>query len=60
MSVDIECVVIDAGVLGLAAVGALAMSGREVIVVGAGDGIGRGVSSRNSEVIHAGIYPSNS
>lgn len=60
MSVDIECVVIDAGVLGLAAAGALAMSGREVIVVEAGDGIGRGVSSRNSEVIHAGIYPSNS
>lgn len=61
MSVDIDCVVIGAGVLGLAAARALALSGREVIVVEAGEGIGRGVSSRNSEVIHAGIYyPSNS
>ncbi|WP_223516992.1 NAD(P)/FAD-dependent oxidoreductase [Pseudomonas sp. GL-B-19] len=56
MSVDIECVVVGAGVVGLAVARALARSGREVIVVEAGEGIGGGISSRNSEVIHAGIY----
>lgn len=56
MSVDIECVVIGAGVVGLAVARALARSGREVIVVEAGEGIGVGISSRNSQVIHAGIY----
>ncbi|VVP66569.1 L-2-hydroxyglutarate oxidase LhgO [Pseudomonas fluorescens] len=54
--VDIDCVVVGAGVVGLAVARALAMGGREVIVVEAGEGIGIGVSSRNSEVIHAGIY----
>ncbi len=53
---DIECVVVGAGVVGLAVARALARSGREVIVVEAGEGIGGGISSRNSEVIHAGIY----
>jgi L-2-hydroxyglutarate oxidase LhgO len=56
VSVDIDSVVIGAGVVGLAVARALAMSGREVIVVEAGEGIGVGISSRNSEVIHAGIY----
>jgi L-2-hydroxyglutarate oxidase LhgO len=56
VNIDIECVVIGAGVLGLAVARALASSGREVIVVEAGEGIGTGISSRNSEVIHAGIY----
>jgi L-2-hydroxyglutarate oxidase LhgO len=56
MSVDIETVVVGAGVVGLAVARALAMSGREVIVVEDGEGIGTGISSRNSEVIHAGIY----
>ncbi|MBZ9782508.1 NAD(P)/FAD-dependent oxidoreductase [Pseudomonas sp. REP124] len=56
VSVDIDAVVVGAGVVGLAVARALAMSGREVIVVEAGEGIGVGVSSRNSEVIHAGIY----
>lgn len=61
MSVDIECVVVGAGVVGLAVARALARTGREVIVVEAGEGIGVGISSRNSEVIHAGIYyPSGS
>lgn len=61
MSVDIECVVVGAGVIGLAVARALARSGREVILVEAGEGIGVGISSRNSEVIHAGIYyPSGS
>jgi L-2-hydroxyglutarate oxidase LhgO len=53
---SIECLVIGAGVLGLAAAWALARNGREVIVVEGEDRIGTGASSRNSEVIHAGIY----
>ena len=52
----VECVVIGAGVVGLATGRALALAGREVLVLDAADGIGTGVSSRNSEVIHAGIY----
>lgn len=57
----VECVVIGAGVIGLALARALALAGREVIVVEAADRIGSGISSRNSEVIHAGLYyPSGS
>ncbi len=52
----IECVVIGAGVVGLAAARALAQSGREVLVLESANGIGTGASSRNSEVVHAGIY----
>jgi len=52
----VDCVVIGAGVVGLAAARALAMSGREVLVLESGRSIGTGTSSRNSEVIHAGIY----
>ena len=51
-----DAVVIGAGVVGLAVARSLARSGREVWVLEAADGIGTGVSSRNSEVIHAGIY----
>ncbi len=53
---QIECVVIGAGVVGLAIARALALQGREVMVLEAADAIGTGTSSRNSEVIHAGIY----
>ncbi|WP_118181832.1 NAD(P)/FAD-dependent oxidoreductase [Paraburkholderia phosphatilytica] len=53
---QIECVVIGAGVVGLAIARALAMRGREVIVLEAAEAIGVGTSSRNSEVIHAGLY----
>ena len=53
---SIDCLVIGAGVVGLAVARALARSGREVVVVEAEDAIGTGTSSRNSEVIHAGIY----
>jgi L-2-hydroxyglutarate oxidase LhgO len=53
---SVECVVVGAGVVGLAVARALARTGREVIVVEGESGIGEGVSSRNSEVIHAGIY----
>lgn len=45
-----------AGVVGLAIAKALAEAGREVIMLEAADAIGTGISSRNSEVIHAGIY----
>lgn len=51
-----ETVVVGAGVVGLAVARALALSGREVVVLEAAGGIGTETSSRNSEVIHAGIY----
>jgi len=53
---DIDCLIIGAGVVGLAVARALALQGREVLVVEAAEAIGTGTSSRNSEVIHAGIY----
>lgn len=53
---QIECVVIGAGVVGLAIARELAERGREVIVLEASEAIGTGTSSRNSEVVHAGIY----
>ena len=52
----VDCVVIGAGVIGLAIARALALTGRDVIVLEATGSIGSGTSSRNSEVIHAGIY----
>ncbi len=52
----VECVVVGAGVVGLATARRLAQAGLEVIVVEAAGDIGTGTSSRNSEVIHAGIY----
>ena len=52
----IDCVVVGAGVVGLAVARALAIGGREVLVLEAAEGIGTETSSRNSEVIHAGIY----
>lgn len=56
MSDRIDCVVIGAGVIGLAVARALARAGRETLVLEAADAIGTGISARNSEVIHAGIY----
>jgi len=53
---DVDCVVIGAGVVGLAIARELASVGREVMVLEAEAAIGTGTSSRNSEVIHAGIY----
>ena len=52
----VQAVVIGAGVVGLAVARALAQAGQETIVAEAQAGIGQGVSSRNSEVIHAGLY----
>src|SRR4051812_37023752 len=58
---EFDCVVVGAGVVGLAVARALALAGREVLVLEAAEGIGTETSSRNSEVIHAGIYyPANS
>ncbi len=56
MTERVDCVVVGAGVVGLAIARRLAQAGREVLVLEATEGIGNGASSRNSEVIHAGIY----
>ena len=56
MEFPTDAVVIGAGVVGLATARALALRGLEVVVLERGGGIGEGTSSRNSEVIHAGIY----
>lgn len=53
---SLECMVVGAGVVGIAIARELALSGREVIVVEKEDAFGTSISSRNSEVIHAGIY----
>ena len=53
---QVDCIVIGAGVVGLAVARALALQGRDVMVMEADSSIGAGISSRNSEVIHAGIY----
>lgn len=53
---QVECVVAGAGVVGLALARRLAMDGREVVILEKEDRFGTGVSSRNSEVVHAGIY----
>ncbi len=52
----VQAVVAGAGVVGLAVARALALGGREVVVLEAAEAIGTGASSRNSEVVHAGIY----
>ncbi len=56
MGADIDTLVIGAGVVGLAIARALAARGHETLVVEAGRTVGQGVSSRNSEVVHAGLY----
>jgi L-2-hydroxyglutarate oxidase LhgO len=53
---DVDVVIIGAGAVGLAVAASFARSGRDVLVLEAADGIGAGASSRNSEVIHAGMY----
>jgi L-2-hydroxyglutarate oxidase LhgO len=54
--VEIQHLVIGAGVVGLAAAAELARRGQEVFVLEAGPQVGCGISSRNSEVVHSGIY----
>jgi L-2-hydroxyglutarate oxidase LhgO len=56
MTADVETVVIGAGVVGLAVARALAERGQEVVVLERHGRIGAEISSRNSEVIHAGLY----
>ncbi|MCZ8316691.1 NAD(P)/FAD-dependent oxidoreductase [Phreatobacter sp.] len=56
MTWSIDAVVIGAGVVGLATARRLALAGLETLVIEAADAIGTGTSSRNSEVIHAGLY----
>ena len=56
MSIDFDVAVIGAGVVGLATARALAKVGKKVIVLESNEAIGQGTSSRNSGVIHAGIY----
>jgi L-2-hydroxyglutarate oxidase LhgO len=56
MTDRVDALVVGAGVVGLAVARTLALEGLEVIVVDGADGIGTGTSSRNSEVIHAGLY----
>ena len=56
MSIDFDVAVIGAGVVGLATARALARVGKKVIVLESNDNVGQGTSSRNSGVIHAGIY----
>ena len=51
-----QVLVVGAGVVGLAVARAAALKGHEVIVAEQTKGIGNGVSSRNSEVIHGGMY----
>ena len=55
-TLHVDCVVVGAGVIGLAVARALALRGREVVVLESEPLIGTGISSRNSGVIHAGIY----
>jgi L-2-hydroxyglutarate oxidase LhgO len=53
---EVECLVVGAGAVGLAVAATLARVGREVVVLERENSIGSGTGSRNSEVIHAGIY----
>ena len=52
----VNCVVVGAGIIGLAVARALAIKGQEVLILEKADTFGTEISSRNSEVIHAGIY----
>lgn len=56
MSADTDCIVLGAGVIGLAIARRLALQGRDVLIVEQAEAMGTHTSSRNSEVIHAGIY----
>ena len=53
---QVQTCVIGAGVVGLAVARALARTGQEVIVLEAASAVGTATSSRNSEVVHAGLY----
>lgn len=57
---SLDCIVVGAGVVGLAIARSFALAGREVVVLEKEASIGTGISSRNSEVIHAGMYYAHS
>jgi L-2-hydroxyglutarate oxidase LhgO len=52
----VDALVVGAGVIGLAVARALALAGHEVVIIDLADGIGTATSSRNSEVVHGGLY----
>ena len=52
----VDCIVIGAGVVGLACARAIAQAGRDVVIVEREPAFGTGISARNSEVVHAGLY----
>src|SRR5215831_8399209 len=56
MSADVETIVVGAGAIGLAVARALSLAGHETMVLEQHALIGSEISSRNSEVIHAGLY----
>ena len=56
MTETVDTIIVGAGVTGLAIARRAAMTGHEVVLLESADAIGTGISSRNSEVIHAGIY----
>ena len=56
MAEKLDCVVVGAGVIGLAIARSLASAGREVVVLETESEVGMHTSSRNSEVVHAGLY----
>ncbi|MCH2187106.1 NAD(P)/FAD-dependent oxidoreductase [Myxococcota bacterium] len=53
---EVDVAVVGAGVVGLAAASAIARTGRSVVIVEREAGVGRGITARNSEVVHAGLY----
>lgn len=53
---ELDCVVVGGGVIGLASARRLALAGRDVVVLEAENGVAMHTSSRNSEVVHAGLY----
>lgn len=58
---SVDAVIIGAGVIGLACARSLALAGRSVLILESEKSVGNGISSRNSEVMHAGLYyPKNS
>lgn len=53
---ETDCLVVGAGVIGLAIARAIAANGHDVVVIDAAHHIGTGISARSSQVIHAGIH----
>jgi L-2-hydroxyglutarate oxidase LhgO len=56
MTDRVDALVVGAGVIGLAVARELALAGHEVVVIDRAEGIGTATSSRNSEVVHGGLY----